>query len=558
MALMAVTSLPFLGAAEAPPAASPAPADRELKLLVVVVIDQLRGDVITRLGPSLGKDGVLRLARDGVWYRNAYYSHAHTVTGVGHATIGTGGWPCHHGIVGNDWIDRKTGARVGCVEDKTSPVVGTAGETGNASPVNLTSTTFAEEWILHTSGRARAIGVSAKDRAAILPIGRMGKAFWYSTATGRMISSQFYGKDLPGWAVDFDKRSPSDVFFKKSWERATRDDDGSPSAADDRAMEGDVHGMGKTFPHPLGKGMDKPESRFYDQVRASPFGDQIVMDFAIEALRAEKLGQRDTVDVLSISLSSNDTVGHTFGPDSVEAKEIFYAVDRQVARLLHVLDTEIGEGRYLLVFTADHGIAYPPDVLTAKGFPAGRYDTGEMQRKINRRLNFTVKYLDWSLGFVGPGYYFDPDALRYGGKSPEELEEIAAEVIRQSPGVSGAFTRTSILANRLPANELGKKIQAAYHPDRSPDVYLVPSPYWISGGVATHGEPYPYDAHVPIIFFGAGVPAQEVFRQVDVRDIAPTFSAVLGTPPPSASSGTPLPEVTSGVHREPTASTRKY
>jgi hypothetical protein len=358
--------------------------------------------------------------------------------------------------------------------------------------------------------------------------------------------------------VAFDKKSPSDAYFKKSWERATRDDDGSPSSPDDRAMEGDVHGMGKTFPHPLGKGMDKPEGRFYDQVRASPFGDQIVMDFAFEALRAEKLGQRDTVDVLSISLSSNDTVGHTFGPDSVEAKEIFYAVDRQVARLLHVLDTEIGEGRYLLAFTADHGIAYPPDVLTAKGFPAGRYDTGEMQRKINRRLNFTVKYLDWSLGFAGPGYYFDPDALRFGGKTPEELEEIAAEVIRQSPGVSGAFTRTSILANRLPATELGRKIQAAYHPDRSPDVYLVPNPYWISGGVATHGEPYPYDAHVPIIFFGAGLPAQEVFRTVDVRDIAVTFSAVLGTPPPSASTGTALPEVTGAVHREPTAATRKY
>lgn len=530
--------------------ASP-PSGREgLKLVVVIVVDQLRGDAIARFGGALGKDGLLRIAREGVWFRNAHYSHAHTVTGVGHATIGTGARPSDHGIVGNDWFDRKTGARIGCASDAASPVVGTANEGGNASPINIAATTFADEWILHTQGRARAIGISEKDRGAMFPIGRMGKAFWYSSSSGRMVSSAFYfpKKELPEWVAAFDRKAPSDWFFKRNWERATRDDDGVPMAADDRGFEGDLHGMGKTFPHPLGKGMEKPESRFYDQVKTSPFGDQILMDFAIEAIRAEKLGQKETVDILTVSLSSNDLVGHTFGPDSVEAKEIFHGVDRQVARLLKVLESEVGEGRYLLALTGDHGVAFPPDVLTARGYPAGRYDTGDMLKKINRRLNFTVRYLDWSIGFTGAGYYFDPDALRYGGKPPAELEEIAAEVIREASGVAAVFTRTSILENRLPDTELARRVRAAYNYDRSPDVYVVADAYWIGGGTASHGEPYPYDSHVPLIFYGAGVQPQEVFRPVDVRDLAATISAVLGSVSPSACTGIPLVEVTQGVY----------
>lgn len=194
---------------------TPAPARQPLQLIVLLVVDQLCGDVLNRFKGTLGTDGLRRLSEGGVWYRNARYAHAHTVTGPGHATIGTGAPPSGHGIVANEWYDRASGAKVNCVGDGASPILGTAGETGNASPVNLTSTTFADEWVLASAGQARSVGVSGKDRGAILPVGMTGKAFWYSTQSGRMVSSSYFYKELPGWAAAFSKRKPADQFFKK-------------------------------------------------------------------------------------------------------------------------------------------------------------------------------------------------------------------------------------------------------------------------------------------------------------------------------------------------------
>jgi predicted AlkP superfamily pyrophosphatase or phosphodiesterase len=545
-----MTARPAMSRAESAEAAEPAVRET-LRLVVVLVVDQLRGDVLNRYGKMFGPDGLRKLSESGVWYRNAHYTHAHTVTGPGHATISTGARPAGHGIPSNDWFDRKTGAKVNCVGDSASTVLGTAGETGNASPANLTCTTFADEWILATEGRARAVGISGKDRGAILPVGKTGKAFWFSTQSGRMVSSTYFYKQLPEWAAAFDKKAPADRYFKKDWVRATRDDDGVPTGADDRPFEKDLHGMKRTFPHPLGKGMDKPESRFYEQVFASIYGDEIVMDFTLEALKALELGRKGPLDILTLSLSSHDSVGHNFGPDSVEEKEIIHGLDRQVGRLLGALDAQVGAGRYLLVLTADHGVGFSPEVLAAHGYSTSRFDSGDLLKRINRRLNFGVRYLDWSLGFAGPGYYFDPDALRYAGRPASELEDMVAEVVRDTPGVAAVFTRSDILAGRLPATDVARKVGAGFHPSRSPDVYMVSNAYALEGtAAASHGSPYSYDTHVPLIFYGGGLGHQEVVRPVDVMDIAPTISTVLRSTFPSASVGTPLPEVVGGVTRQ--------
>ena len=528
--------------------------DGRLRLVVLVVVDQLRGDALSRFGPALGQDGLLRLAREGVWYRNAHFSHAHTVTGPGHATLATGARPSGHGIVSNEWVVRSTGAKLNCVGDGASPLVGTAGETGNGSPANLFATTFADEWVMATGGRGRAFGISGKDRGAILPAGKMGKAFWYSTASGRMVSSTYYYRELPAWAADWCKKDPTHRFFKKTWERTTNDDDGVAVAADDRSIEKDIHGMKKTFPHPLGGGkeMEKPEGKFYEQIAHTVYGDELMMEFALEALRAEEIGQRGTLDILSVSLSCNDIIGHNFGPDSVEAKEALAGVDRQVARLLKALDEKVGAGKYLLALGADHGVAFSPEVVSDLKLPASRYETSDILKKINRKLNFSIRYLDWAVGFSSSGFYFDPDALVYGGKSPRELEEIVAELIRGSTGIAAAFTRSDILSGRLPDSDITRKVKNGYHPDRSPDVVYVPLPYWLEGtGTASHGTPYNYDTHVPLIFFGAGLTPGRVDRQVDTMDLAPTIARILGTNIPSASMGTPLPEVLGGVKASP-------
>jgi arylsulfatase A-like enzyme len=258
------------------------------------------------------------------------------------------------------------------------------------------------------------------------------------------------------------------------------------------------------------------------------------------------------VDILSISLSANDVVGHNFGPDSVEAKEMAHHVDRQVARLLGALDRSVGESSYLLVLTSDHGVGYSPEAVTVERFEARRYDNEKMLRLIRRRLNFTIRYLDWSPGFAGAGFYFDPEALIYGGRAPAELEDIAAGIIRATPGIAAAYTRTQILAGDLPDTEIARRVRAAYHPGRSPDVYVLGEPYWLEGtSVASHGTPYNYDTHVPVVFFGAGLEPARIGTAVDVMDIAPTITAILGCTPPSASEGQPLPAVVDGIATKP-------
>ena len=543
-----LTALATIAPISAQDPAAGAPPAEEIRLVVILVVDQLRGDVFHRFGPLLGADGLRRLSEGGIWYRNARFTHGHTVTGPGHATIGTGARPSGHGIASNSWYDRRTGASINCVEDAASPILGTAGETGNGSPANLTASTFSDEWILATGGRARAFSVSGKDRGAILPVGKTGKAFWYSTASGRLVSSTYYYKQLPAWVVEFNNRKPSDRYFKKSWERGTKDDDGIITGRDDRSFEKDIHLFGKSFPHLFGKDLQKPEGKFYEQVASSPFGDEVITDFALELLDKEELGRRGTMDILSVSLSSNDIVGHNFGPESVEAKEVTYHLDRQVARLLTKLDSSVGPGRCLVVLAADHGVGFSPEVVSDRGYEAKRVDNADILKKINRRLNFSIRYLDWSLGFSGPGYFFDPEALQFGGRPAAELEVAVAGVIQGFAGIEAVFTRTDILGGKLPDTELARKVRAAFHPTRSPDVYVVLKPFWLEGtSAASHGSPYDYDAHVPVIFFGAGLPAAEVTRSIDVTDIAPTMSAILRTSPPSSSVGAVLPEVMGAI-----------
>jgi len=649
-------------------------ASREpIQLVVIAVIDQWRGDSIVRYEPLFGPDGFRRLRDGGVWYQNAHHDHANTVTGPGHATIGTGASPAAHGIIGNDWIDRSTGKRIGCVADEGNPIVGgeaptrSSSSTTGSSPIQLLSSTFSDEWILATSGRARAFGVSGKDRAAILVVGKTGKAFWYQSSSGRMVSSRYYYPELPAWAAKFNEGAPAEKYAGRRWERATRDDDGVPSAADDRSFETSGT-LGRTFPHQLagrrpgpgrggpgqgpggassgqgvasregdgtrvgadgaraggadaaraggdggdgaadddddagrtdsaskqagdGTGTTDPDdadragsgsargeargggfgrggfgrggaggfgrggfgqTRVSEQLMTTPFGDALLLDFAFELIKAEQLGKRGALDVISISLSANDFVGHAYGPDSVESKELAYSLDREIARLLRFLDESVGEGRYALVLTSDHGVAYPPESVSAVGYGARRYSHTEMARQVRKRISLDHRYLEWDAGFGAGGFYFDPDCLARGGVAPDLLERTAAEVLRGTRGIQAAYTRGEILGGKLPDTDLVRSIRATYHAERSPDVYVVAEPYWIEGtGTASHGTPHAYDSHVPLVFYGAGLEPRRVLRPVSIRSLAPTITAILGCTPPSACQAEPLPEVLEGIGKKP-------
>jgi predicted AlkP superfamily pyrophosphatase or phosphodiesterase len=561
-----------------------AEGEEPIRLVVLVVIDQLRGDALRRFDPIFGSGGFRRLRDGGVVYENAHFTHAHTVTAVGHATIGTGASPAVHGLIGNDWIDRSTGRSVNCVSDAAYPTVGTASETGNAAPTRLLASTFADEWVITTSGRGRAFGVSIKDRGAILPVGKSGKAFWYNSTSGRMVSSRYYYDALPEWAAEFSNAKPAEKYSGTVWERATRDDDGVPTAPDDRSFETDASGLGRTFPHRFageprtsndapgtdeggdgnndagagrrrgggGGRFRRPTGNIADQVKHSPFGDEIVLDFALKLLDSEQLGKGAALDILSISFSSNDIVGHAYGPDSVEAKEMAWWLDRHLTRLLVALDERFPNGEYILALTSDHGVGYPPEAVAQRKFATTRVTTSEITNRIRRKLNFTVRYLDWTAGFSASGFYFDPEAIVHGGKSASELEAIAATIIRDETGIADAYTRSDILAGRVPATEIGKRVLSGYHPERSPDVFVVIEPYCLEGTTtASHGTPHSYDSHVPLLFYGAGITPHRTARPVDIRDLAPTLTAILGSSPPSGSQGTPLPEVLDAVKRLP-------
>jgi arylsulfatase A-like enzyme len=284
----------------------------------------------------------------------------------------------------------------------------------------------------------------------------------------------------------------------------------------------------------------------------TPFGDALVLDFALELIRAEELGKRGALDVISISLSANDAVGHTYGPDSVESKELAYSLDREMARLLRFLDEAVGAGHYALVLTSDHGVGYSPEAVSASGYGAKRYSYTEMARQVRKRISIDHKYLEWDSGFAAGGFYFDPECLARGGVAPELLERTAAEVLRGTRGIMAAYTRGEILGGKLPETELVRSIRAAYNADRSPDVYVVPEPYWIEGtGTASHGTPHAYDAHVPLVFYGGGLEPRRVPRPVSMRSLAPTITAILGCTPPSACQAEPLREIVDGIGRKP-------
>jgi hypothetical protein len=292
-------------------------------------------------------------------------------------------------------------------------------------------------------------------------------------------------------------------------------------------------------------------ARLSEQVQYTPFGDAIVLDFALELLRAEELGSRNALDILTIGLSANDFVGHAFGPDSVEAKRMACGLDRNMARLLRTLDETVGAEHYLLVLASDHGVAYPPEAVSSAGLAAKRYSSTEMARRIRRHVSIKYRYLEWDGGFSASGFYFEPEARLGGGVDAQDLEKAAAEVIRDTAGIAAAYTRSDILGGKLPDTDLARRVLAAYNADRSPDVFLVPEPYWISGTTAaSHGTPYAYDAHVPLVFYGAGLKPARILRTVSMTSMAPTLTAIFGCSPPSASQGGPLAEVVQGVTGE--------
>lgn len=519
----------------------PAAAAETPKLVLFITIDQLTGDAPYRVYDRLPDGGFRYLIERGLSYRAAHYRHATTKTAVGHATIATGGNASEHGMVANDWWAE--GRKVYCVGDPRHTLLGADGE--GISPYNLKSTTFGDELVRASGGQSRVFSVSIKDRGAVLPGGHAGKSFWYDKQTGRFVSSTYYYDKLPGWAADWNDAAPADRYADWRWEllrdRATY----VAGDRDDQPYELGEGSLGRTFPHSV---TGHPVER-YSTLRYTPAGDRMTLDFVKTLVDSERVGMGDATDVLAVSFSVTDYIGHAFGPDSLEAEDNLLRLDRTIADLLAFIDRRVSLEETLVVLTSDHGVDAIPEARAEQGFEAGRHRPDQFVPRANAHLKAVFDTdADLVAAFYPPGLYLDRQRIRELGLEMADVQRSLAAFMENLPGFVHAFASVDIVGGRLPDTEAAQRVTAAYYPQRSGDVVLVQSPFWYLSrnphdDAATHGSPYSYDTHVPIFIAGPGIAAGTVTRPVAPRDIAPTISTYLGIALPSASVGNVLSEV---------------
>lgn len=524
----------------------PAQAAEKPRLVLLITVDQLRGDMPQRHRQRFGEGGLRYLMERGLNYTDANYGHATTFTAVGHATLATGGNPPEHGLASNDWADPATGERVYCVEDdrhqllgaKTKPHAGT-------SPRNLTASTFGDELVMATGGRSRVFSVSTKDRGAILPGGHLGKAFWYNTGNGRYLSSTYYFDELPAWVNRWNEKSVADRYRGQSWGLYRPRKEYIFGDADDRPEEEDKDGLGRTFPHALDTADPK---KFYKRLRYTPMSDEVLVDFAKTLLREERLGKGSSPDVLAISLSATDFIGHVFGPNSLEYEDNLLRLDRRVADLLAAVDKQVGLKHTLVILSGDHGSAPIPEYQQKLGFHAGRLDPAAFMKAANRAVKkrFNIG-ADLVTEMWNPSVYLDLAAINRLGLDVYEVEKTVAEALLRIDGIDAAIPRTELLDSRNSDQPTVARLRRAFHPKRSGNVMIVQGTYWFlnanpSKYAATHGSPHNYDTHVPLLIAGPGITPATITRPVAPESIAATITATLGVQTPSGAVGRPLAE----------------
>lgn len=549
-----MAALSLLLAGVVPGAPEPGPT----RLVVVLSIDQFRGDYIQRFQDLYGPDGFNRLLRDGRYYDNANYLHAITFTGPGHSTILTGTYPNVSGMVGNGFYDQVAGRSFYCVQDEDAHLVRSSGPDANAgssSPRLLMAGTVGETLERATGGNAHTISISSKDRAAILMGGRHPDAcVWWDTQNAEFVTSTYYGQALPAWAKAVNDRHPAEAFFHKSWEPSAK-----PAEYEKRCTIDDFPGESaqaytkRTFPHVLGDRSQAPDHGFYDQLMTSPFQNAILVDTALEAVRAEKLGADDVPDLLTLSFSSNDYVGHAYGPDSWEVMDCAIRTDGEVARLLKGLDEAVGAGKYTLFVTADHGVCPLPEAMEQIGVPAGRIAEAGIAFKLEATLaDYFGKPASgqrYIRSFSEPWLVLNKGAIPAGPRKDKTIEEVAAEFFAAQPGIARAYTRRDLLGQGDPTDPLRRALQFSYYPGRSGDVGVVLAPhFFMAGGAAgtTHGSPYSYDTYVPVLAFGAGIRPGRSGAAVSPPQIAPTIAELLHVLAPTTCEVPPLPRALAG------------
>jgi hypothetical protein len=558
LCLLAVV-VPPVAFSLATPEADPRAKEPQTRLAVLVVFDQFRGDYLTRWDKLFGDGGFHRLEKDGAWFQNCHYPYAHTVTGAGHASLLTGCSPMKHGIVGNNWYDRAVAESVYCATSDRYQCVMSVQADGDerglkkrepaGAPNRLLSPTLGDVLKEATGGKARVVALSLKDRSSVLPGGRKADVcYWFDTRTGTFVTSTYY-RDAPHkWVKEFNAAGRADQWFDKPWTRLRPNlDYDRHSGKDDQAGEGKGVFQGRTFPHSMKGSLEKAGRLSREAMYNSPFGNELLLEFVKRAIDEEKLGTRATPDLLCISFSSNDPIGHCWGPDSQEVLDVTLRSDLVVKELLTCLDAKVGKDRYTLVLSADHGVCPLPEVVRIRGDKAGRIPPDALEESAEEFLDKTYGKGDgkprWIEKFINPWFYLNRPLLRDRGLKPADVEEALAAWLKKQPGIQTAYTSAQLSKGTLKDDAIGEAVRRSYHPRRSGDVTLVVKQYYQIMPYLTgtgHGTPHAYDTHVPLLVFGPGVRGGARRDHVTPQAAAAILAHALGIHPP-ADAEAPLP-----------------
>lgn len=514
------------------------------KIVVGIVVDQMRWDYLYRYYDRYADNGGFkRLLNKGFSCENTMVPYAPTVTACGHASIYTGSVPAIHGIIGNGWWNSELNSSVYCTQDDSVKTVGSATTLGQMSPANMLTTSICDELRLATNFKSKVIGVALKDRGSILPAGHSANAaYWYDNKTGDWITSTYYMNELPQWVKDFNAKKLVDKYYEEGWSTLYPLNTYQQSTEDNKPYENKPFGAGTNFPYSLKKFVG---TNSYSYISVTPQGNTFTFEMAKAALTAEQLGKDSVTDFLTISLSSPDYIGHSFGPNSVEAEDDFLRLDKSLGEFLNFLNEKVGEGQYLLFLSADHGAAHVPGFLKENHIPAGNVDVDSLYTGLNKSLKqrFGVDELvsEISNGQV----YLNHKLISTSKLNKKDILQFVIDSSLKYPGVERAFEAAALASTTLNAT-VKEMITNGYNAARSGDIQLIFKPQWIEGfkaGGTTHGVWNPYDAHIPLLWYGWNIKPGKLNRQTYMTDIAPTIAAMLHIQMPSGSIGHVIEEV---------------
>ena len=507
------------------------------KLVVGIVVDQMRYDFLYRYAGKYSSGGFKRLMNEGFNCRNNHYDYAPTVTAAGHAAIFTGSIPAIDGIIGNEWFNQKTGKSVYCVEDTSVRTVGSDSKAGLMSPKNLLVSTITDQLRIANNFQSKTIGIALKDRGSILPAGHTANgAYWFDSKNGSFITSTFYMNDLPQWVKDFNALKMPQKYMAEGWKTLLPIEQYTESTADNQLYESKLSGeKTPTFPHELAA---QSGVNLLEVIRTTPFGNTLTKDFALAAIKNENLGKSPKTDFLTVSFSSTDYVGHSFGPNSIESEDTYLRLDKDIAEILTTLDNTLGKDNYLVFLSADHGVADVPGFWQSQKLPSGVFNTSDSMKEIKSALKIDFGEGEFIRAIDNSQIYLNENIMREKKISYAQIHEVVRQTLLKREDVADVIDLHNLANSTLPEYQI-KYVKNGLNPRRSGDIMIVLNPSWFEGRMqgTTHGSLYRYDTHVPLLFYGWKVKTGETTIRTNISDIAPTVADFLNILEPNGSIG---------------------